>query len=356
MKSISSLFPSAQPLPLVLLVTALLAPLAGCGWLTGDNGIFRDRSQDYRRAKLDPPLVLPAGTIAPALDDELAIPTGGEHKPLSGTFEVPRPAPIEGNPAAELVRIQRLGNDRWLLVKIEPGEVWPRIRQFLAGSGLAVARLDVGAGIIETDWLQPQQGGRERYRFRIEQGVQRGSSEVFVLQAGATAGEDWPVRSSDDEREAEMVRALGQYIADTGTAGVVSMVAQRGLESRGKVTLERGASPVLKLQLTGERAWASVELALPKAGFVVEDVNREQSAFWVRYAPPEEQREKKGWFSWLFGSDEALLDDSHTVYRVTVSGEADAGFVRIAIRRDDGEPLSAADTEQLLQLLKGHLT
>ncbi len=342
--------------PALLLAVAIL-PLAGCGWLTGDDGVFRDRGEDYRRAQLDAPLTLPEGVIAPAMDDALAIPTGGDHQPLSGRFEAPRPEPLDGDPAADLVRIQTLGSDRWLLVEVDPGEVWPRVRQFLLNNQLQVGRVDATGGVIETVWLQPQEGGRERYRFRIEQGVQRGSSEVFVLQADAGTGENWPARSSNEAREAEMVRALAQFIADNSAAGAVSMLAQRGIESGGKVFLERGQKPALRLQLTGDRAWASLELALPKAGFVVDDRNRAQDQFWVRYAPPVDEEESKGWFDWLFGDDDELLDDDKTVYLVTMTEDVpDAAGVHIRIRREDGEPLPPADAERLLQLLKGHLS
>ncbi len=338
-----------------LLVAALL-PLAGCGWLTSDDGMFRDRGEDYRRARLDAPLELPGDVNATAMDDALAIPSGGDHHPLSGAFEVPRPEPLDGDPSADLVRIQSLGGERWLLVDIDPGEVWPRVRQFLLNSQLAVGRIDATAGLIETVWLQPQDGGRERYRFRIEQGVQRGSSEVFVLQQ-AGGGDSWPARSGNDAREAEMVRALAQFIADSGASGAVSMLAQRGLASAGKVSLVRGNTPALKLQLAGDRAWASLDLALPKAGFAVEDRNQQQSQFWVRYAPSDEEQEEKGWFDWLFGSDDDLFEDDKTVYLVTMAeAEAEAGAVLIRIRREDGQPLPVADAERLLQQLKGHLS
>lgn len=338
------------------LLAAVVFSLAGCGWLTGDDGAFRDRSQDYRRAELDAPLAIPPGLDSSAIDDALAIPTGRDHVPLSGEFVVPRPEALDGDPSAELVRIQRLGSDRWILVEIEPGEVWPRVRQFLNTNQLMVGRVDAAAGLIETVWLQPRDAGRERYRFRIEQGVQRGSSEVFVLQADATTGERWPQRSSNDSREADMVTALAQFLANSNAEGVVSMLAQRGLASRGKVILERGESPALRLQLSGERAWASLELALPKAGFAVEDRDREQAQFLVRYAPPLDEEDEKGWFDWLFGDDDELLDDAETIYLLTMTDGAPGRDVLIRIRRENGEPLSAADAEQLLQLIKGHLS
>jgi outer membrane protein assembly factor BamC len=338
-----------------LLIAAAL--LSGCGWLTGDEGIFRDRSNDYRNARLEQPLQIPPQLDGGSIEDALAIPPTSAPTGMGGEFQVPRPDPMDGNPGGELVRLQRLGDAHWILVEAEPGEVWPRVRQFLNVNRLSVARADAAAGVIESGWLQPQAEGaaRERYRFRIEQGVQRGSSEVFVLQS---AGEQWPQSSSNGEREGEMRRALAQFIADAGSSGSVSMLAQRGLDARGKVFLERrGEQPALRLELPLERAWASLESALPKAGFTVSDLNRSERQLWATYAPPAEEEEKRGWFGslWhaLFGEDEAIADD--TVYLIAVEPRQSAA-VRITIRREDGQPLADADAERLLHEIKGRLS
>ena len=83
------------------------------------------------------------------------------------------------------------------------------------------------------------------------------------------------------------------------------MLAQRALDARGRVFLERrGQQPMLRLDLPFERGWASLDAALPKAGFVVDDRNREARQFWVHYAPAEiaaddgeDEGDKRGWFS-----------------------------------------------------------
>lgn len=346
-----------RPLSAVLLATLATTTLSGCGWLFGDGGLFRDRGEDYRQARLEQPLQVPPGMSSVTLDDALAIPPTSATASLSGEFQVPRPEPLEGNPDAELVKLQKLGEESWMLVEAEPGEVWPRVRQFLNVNRLTVARADAAAGVIESGWLQPQAEGtvRERYRFRIEQGVQRGSSEVFILQ---TSGETWPQRSSNPEREAEMLRVLAQFIADSGSSGTVSMLAQRGLDSRGKVFLDkRGEQPVLRLELPLERAWASLEMALPKAGFSVDDRNRSERQLWARFVPPEDD-EERGWFGsiWhaLFGGDEKSAD-TETVYLINVEPVGER-TVRIGLRREDGGKLPQAQAEQLLQQIKSQLS
>lgn len=350
---------------LIAAALAAMAPaLAGCGWLFGDNGMFRDRGDNYRRATQEKPLQIPPGLSSDAIDKESVVPKIGYAGALEGKFVVPRPEPIEGNPDEGLVRIQKLNDDSWILVEATPGEVWPRVRQFLTTNRLTVLRADATAGIIETGWLQPTTANtpQERYRFRIEQGVQRGSSEVYVLQATRTSSDDWPQKSVSPEREAEMIKALAQFVADNGSSGAVSMLAQRAIDSRGKVFLSKkpGERSYLRLELPFERAWASLSSALPKAGFLVDDLNRDQHKLWVHYEPPKELEEKKGWWKrfwgWIFGSkpDNPLKGVTYVIEMQADAGKADSQ--RITIVRQDGEAISGEIEEQLLNLIKGKLS
>lgn len=350
----------------VMALLANTALLSGCGWLFGDKGVFRDRGDDYRRATVESPLVIPPGLSKAVSEEDFAIPTLAYSAPLEGKFVVPRPEALAGNPDAELVKIQKLDDSTWILVEASPGEVWPRVRQFLSTNQLTVTRADATAGIIETAWLQPKAEGtaRERYRMRIEQGVQRGSSEVYIVQADSSAGENWPARSSNGTREAEMVQAVAQFIADNGSAGAVSMLAQRGLDSKGKVFLHKapGASAYLELDLGFERAWASFTTALPKAGFTVEDTNRSERQVWVRFDPPKEEEEQRGWWSrfwsWVFSSDESVDIHKDVVYVLKAQpvGGGAGSSVTIGIARQDGKPVGAAVEEELLTRLKNKLS
>ncbi len=351
----------------LILIPALAAvsiAMSGCGWLFGDKGVFRDRGDDYRRATVEKPLQIPPELSQAEGEQDFAIPTIAHNEALEGKFEAPRPDALDGDPNAEQVRIRNLNGESWILVEATPGEVWPRVRQFLNTNQLYVTRADATDGMIETGWLQPKASGvtRERYRFRIEQGVQRNSSEIYVLQAGAVAGDNWPATSSDAARESEMIKALSQFIADNGTTGAVSMLAQRGLESRGKVFLNKkvGESPYLRLDLPFERAWSSMALALPKAGFSMEDQNRGDREFWVRYTPEVDPKDKPGmwsrFWSWLFGDYDQLADPKVMyILRLQSSGEGDTA-VRIDLSRQDGKKSPPKVETELLNLIKNKLS
>lgn len=353
-----------KKLVLISVMTTVSISMSGCGWLFGDKGVFRDRGDNYRRARVEKPLEVPPELTHAEAEQDFAIPMLARSAPLEGKFEVPRPASLDGDPGAEQVRIRNLDNTSWILVEATPGEVWPRVRQFLNTNQLNVARANATDGIIETAWMQPKADGtpRERYRFRIEQGVQRGSSEVYVLQAGAAAGDNWPATSSNVGREEEMVKALAQFIADNGSTGAVSMLAQRGIESKGKVFLGKQAGEsYLHLELPTERAWSSLTLALPKAGFTVEDQNQTDRQLWVRYTPPVDPKDKPGMWSrfwtWVWGSEDEL-GNAKTMYVVRVkpvAANSDTA-VTIELSREDGKPIAAPVEKELLNRIKNKLS
>lgn len=338
-----------------LVLVLLLPALTACSWLFGEEGYFRDRGDDYRHAAMDPPLQIPERLSGDSIDDRFAIPPIKDQATLTETFVVPRPEPLDSNTEQDVVRINTLGDSRWILVNGSPGQVWPRLRGFFNLNQLGVQRADAASGILETAWLQPKGDGllRERYRLRIEQGVQRGTSEVYVLQADISAGTDqWPQHSSNPKRENIMIEELAQYLADSASAAAVSMLAQQAIESSGRISLleTEGGQPYLKLSLPFPRAWASVGLALTKAGFTVDDLNRDQRVYYLHYV--ESKAEEKGFFSRLFSSDDA---DEGTPYLVYVK-ERDAGSVQITIQHQDDKPMEREQSLKLLKLIKRFLS
>ncbi len=342
-----------------LILLALIVSLSACSWLTNEeDGYFRDRSDDYRNARVERGIQVPSHLDDDALQDIYVIPPVTEQMRVTGEFEVPRPAPLVARETEELVRIQKLGEEQWMLVATAPGQLWPQVRAFLTTNSLQIARVDARAGIIETGWLRPQEGGMdERYRFRIEQGVQRNTSELHVLQmfmAGDTSS--WPAASADKSKEADMLRTVAQYIANSTDTAPVSMMAQQAISATGKVSMQEGEDgmPYIRLELPYYRAWASVERALRESSYQVNDRDRSTGVYYIRYVESDE--DDGGWFDWLFDeaddSREAIADRD---FVLNVESQEDADIVRISIEREDGEPLDAAQAQSLLALIKGNI-
>jgi outer membrane protein assembly factor BamC len=362
------------------LMLLLCTGMSGCSWLLGDEGMFRDRSDDYREAKVEPRLLMPAGMNDSALQDIYVIPPVTEDVQVGGKFQVPRPSPLVAGSSDELVRIQRLGTEEWVLVSVTPGQLWPQVRGFLSNTQQPVARVEAREGLMETGWLDGQEGEmRERYQFRIEQGVQRDTSELHVLQM-YEAGDvnSWPEQSADSEQAASMLQAVAQYVANSVESAPVSMIAQQEITASGKVSLQEdmSGSPFIRLELPYHRAWASVERALRESQFEVNDKDRTAGTYYIRYANTED--EDKGWFSdwwvteevleededtgwvggWLFGEQEASDTESVVLteqdFTLLVSKETEE-LASITIQRRDGIPLGRGQATQLLSIIKSNI-
>ena len=325
----------------VVILTVLL--VSGCTW--------RDRANDYRQAQLSKPIVLPPGIESTALHDSYRVPGIESHTVLPGKFAVPQPDPLIKDVEQGVVRIQKMGEDRWILLDGSPGQIWPRLRGFLNLGGFPVARTDAVNGIIETGWVQPRSEGlpRERFRFRIEQGVQRGTSEIYVLQSVVDNDQGrWPRGSFSEQREQDMTMALAQYLADSEAASSVSMLAERNAETGGKIFLVQGEPPYIRLLLPFERAWASLENALSKAGFVVDDRDRSQGRYWVTI---DEESDGAQWFRRLL-KDKDLDGDAFIVQMIEVSPNE----MQIRVVPQEGEQSDADVIDRVLKQIKGFIS
>ena len=349
---------SNPPITRFFISGALLACLSGCGYLFGDQGVFRDASQDYKKAPELPVISVPAEKGTESLQEIYPVPPVESSVVQAGEFEVPRPTPLLAGAEDETVRIQRLGSQSWALVAEAPGQVWPQVRSFFASAGIAVSRVDARSGLMETNWLDLESAAMaSRFRVRIDQGVQRGSSELHVLQQNQ-AGDvnNWPEVSDNADQESEMLSAISQYIANSAGTAPVSMVAEQGISATGKISMQENAQgeSYVQLVLPFDRAWASVGRALEKSTFELTDRDRSTGVYYARFLGPDSE-EEDGWFDWLWSSDD---EHPHVGETFIVSVNAlDEGGVSIYLRQqpDATKVLEKREQQALLSLIKGNI-
>ncbi len=333
-----------------------VALLSGCSWLFGDDGLFPDNTERYQNAVELQEIRVPAGVGSPALSQIYPIPTVQAVAKLESEFDVPRPAPLTSGAQQDAVRIQRLGDESWALVAVSPGQLWPQVRAFLASSGIAVASSSAQAGLIDTQYVTlTDQPLPVRFRFRVESGVQRNTAELHVLQQNRTTEQaaSWPQLSDNLELEQTMLRNVAQFIANSAEAAPISMMADQAMSASGRITLEEtDVGARLQLQLPFNRAWASVNKALPESGFVVDDLNRSEGVFYVTFGGPDGKK-SGGWFDWLWGGeDQHPLANNQYLVKLSEQGE---GSVMITLTDGFGAPPPRRDQAALLTILKGNI-
>ncbi len=340
-----------------IVLCALLLSGTGCGYVFGDKGVFRDRSEDYKKAPEAPPINVPAGMDSATLTEIYVIPPVQDNFLSDGNFEVPRPVPLTTGTEQEVVRIQKLGDESWALIGVAPGQVWPQVRNFMAASGMQIARADAQAGIMESNWVKVEgQPLASRFRFRMEQGVQRGTSELYVLQMQQTgSAAEWPDQSDDPAQAAQMLQAMAQFLADSADSAPVSMIAEQGISAGGKITLEQAPEgyTYLRLELSLDRAWASVGRALEKSTFEITDKDRSSGVYYVRFLGMSVTQEQ-GWWASLWNSDDAqlLVGQVFVVTLQTLPEQA----VTIRLRpQDESIAFSKREEQELLIMIKGNI-
>jgi len=341
---------------MLVVLVATTTTISGCG-MFGDDGVFRNRSGDYRHAVELPPITVPEDLDTDAIGQLYPVPPIPETAVREDFDSVPRPQALSENSIDEVIKIQQLGDERWILSNRDPSEIWPRARNILNRSGIPTAKAEAAQGILETVWLEFQgdQAYNHRYRFYIQPGVQMQSTEIKVLHdqvskelADKTA---WPEESADDSREKDMVEILANALAGDLTSGTVSLLAQSiGGDQRVEFVTPAVADPYLLMRLDEERAWASLAYSLNRGGFTTIDQDRSAGTFYVNYTPPEDDKEP-GFFKRMLGRGEKVLTIN---YQIKLGKSDDGSQIRVTDK--DGKGLERKEAMRLLKSVRANLS
>lgn len=284
------------------------------------------------------------------------------------------------------IRVERAGNQRWLVAKQSPDVLWPQIKEFWQESGFLLVTETPEAGVMETDWAEnrakiPQDfirntigkvldslystGERDKFRTRLERTAD-GGTEIYISHRGAAevlTGNKmqertlWTGRPSDPELEAEFLGRLMARLTnqDTPKAARASVNAATPAQERAKLGKDSAGSH-LAMEEGFDRAWRRVGLALDRVGFTVEDRDRNRGLYFVRYVDQAADAEKKvsepGFFDKLFKSKDDKKGAQR--YRVLVKPENDAR-TRVSVLSEQGESAPALNAERILALLNDQL-
>lgn len=306
------------------LAFALLPLLVtSCNFLTGDNGMFRDRGGEYRDAQVVPHMTVPPELDSYTLDQLYVVPEALPVNPV--VFDrVPLPKPIETG-RREGVIIQSINDSRWIIIDATPAQVWPLIRDYWSQLQIVLDYENPGSGVMDTSWVEVESDleTRHKYRVRIEPGLHSGYSEIYVTHLQNLRSDpiplilNWPEQSTVPERERQILDSLSQYLADRNDiyqASSASLLAG-SIESARKANLIESASgeQVLQLRLSFDRAWVVVRTSIEASNIDILDSNRDEKFFNVSFSGLEEA-ETPGFIGRMFGrgsnDDDASLDFS----------------------------------------------
>ena len=363
-----------------LLACAVAASLGACSSATS---MLEGNKVDYKSAGQLPTLEIPPDLTTPARDNRYVVPETGKGAATLSGYEADRAQQAKtGNitagvlPTIEKMRIERSGNQRWLVIAEPPEKLWPLVRDFWQENGFLIAINIPEAGVMETDWAEnrakiPQDGlrgllgkfldqiystaERDKFRTRLERSEENGT-EIYISHRGMievygnTQQKDqtiWQPRAVDPELETEFLRRLMMRLGaapETAKAVVVENV-----KATSKVTTVNG-QPVIQIDEGFERAWRRVGLSLDRTGFTVEDRDRAKGTYFVRYVAPSATKTEPGFFAKLFGSTPTTAP---LKYRVTVQSQSEASTV--SLLNAEGGVETSANAQAILKIIADDL-
>ena len=362
--------------PLLVLAAAWL--LSGCSSLTD---AFQGDKVDYKSAGKGPTLEIPPDLTQLSRDTRYVVP--GSSVTASGfqigqtTQSVPTAALTVGD-----VRIERSGNQRWLVVNRPADKLWGPVREFWQESGFLMAVEQENLGIMETDYAEnraklPQDflratlgklldslystGERDKFRTRLER-TPSGGTEIYISHRGMVEvltgtlrtpqksdGTVWQPRPADPELEAEFLRRLMVKlgVSQEQSKALIATNASRQTSRVGNVN----NMPVVQLDEGFDRAWRRVGLALDRTGFTVEDRDRAQGTYFVRYVEPTADKKEPGFFSKLFSSSSSGV--APLKYRIAVRSQGEA--TTVSVLNAQGAPEASANAQRIVQIIADDL-
>ena len=284
---------------------------------------------------------------------------------------------VAPNAVADM-RIERLGNSRWLVSKLSPEQLYPLLRSFWTERGFVLAMDNPEIGLMETDWAEnravlPQDilrrtlgrvidslystPQRDKFRTRIERSA--AGTEIHISHSGlmeiyTTEFKDrtvWQPRPSDPELEAEFLSRLMVKLGakeDTARSAVAAapMPAATAAAPASARATALPATATLQLAEGFDRAWRLVGLALDRSGFTVEDRDRSAGLYFVRYVDPKLAGKEANFFSKLFGATDGARPQR---VRLLVKSSGNASVV--TVQGSDG----AVDNSEVARTIIGKL-
>lgn len=336
--------------PSLLLPLLMLANLTAC-----DSIPFIDNSSDYKGAGRSRPLEVPPDLTASPVSDAYSIPGSTSYSTYSQAQEGQEAGVEKVLQSPDGVRLEKSGAQRWLVVNAPAEKIWPVVRDFWVDMGFAVRVENPQLGLMETEWIESdaiknkeEKGNaldkfdkwldklsgfadRKKFRTRLERGTEPATTEIYMTHRSVSSAPDdgknrvvtqlgvidtgyslesqnTPADANDAELDAELLRRLMVKLGVEEQKSK-SILAEAVVIKRAEVVKEADGSARLLLNDPFDRAWRRVGLALDRIGFVIEDKDRSNGVFFVRYADvdiDDAPKKKKGLVESLkfWGDDE----------------------------------------------------
>jgi outer membrane protein assembly factor BamC len=355
-------------------VLALATLLSGCSALQEDK-------IDYKSAAKAPTLEVPPDLTQLRKESRFALESTSN---TASGFQNAGSRVVDAGTAANAlgpVRIERQGNQRWLVASLPADKVWEPLREFWTGNGFVLTTDAPDIGVMETEWAEnraklPQDfvrrtlgkvldslystGERDKFRTRVERNAQ-GGVEIYITHRGMIenytdsqkSSTIWQPRPSDPELEIEFLRRLMVKLGTSPESAKTATAVVSAADTGSQVSNLQG-QPVIVLPDNLDRAWRRTGVALDRSGFTVEDRDRSAGVYFVRYVAAGTTNEPTGFLGRLFSSKKDV-PSTLTKYQISITSSGDNQST-LRVLTASGQPeASGQDAERILKLIAAEL-
>lgn len=315
----------------IILVLVSLAGLSACSKnpIYGDEGVFRDKNQDYQQAATVPRLKVPEHLDSSSIKDRLIIPEIGtvatQHE---GDFEAPRPSFFYAEAGNDVVNMARDGKEKFILVNEKPADVWQKMIEFWTYNHMELAIIDPQQGVMETDWIKDATAEEtgffmglvksvtfqddpsnqlDKLRIRLARDENPNKTAIRMQHVRASAEDenptaDWSKKDSDVSYKSDMMYALLHYLSKA-TESTTAVALKRKESSKAMLSqLGRDAdsNPVLKVNGSIDSVWTAIDSAMKEAKVDVGSSNKDIGKYYISYTTTTRFNEEESGGFWSF--------------------------------------------------------
>ena len=375
----------------------LILVLGACSGTS--TNILPDRDIDYRKSRqAETDLEVPPDLSSAAIASGQYMPDAGT--PVVTTYSefsteraggktIAQAGILPENPTA---RIQRDGQERWLVIDAPVEAVWENVVAFWRENGILLMEQDPVAGVMRTTWIENRAqiksdfvtnflrksldslystGTRDQFRVRLERGAETNTTELYLTHyrmeeelvaqtaaQGEVENSLWVPKGSDPELEAIMLQRILTYlgISEQQAEALAAEDAEAAQKRRSDLIVGQGA-PRLVIHDEFARSWRLVGIALDRVNFTVEDLDRSLGRYYVRYNDPsrEQGTQNKGWLAKLNPwSKDAVDVESGTRFIVSLRAVGDEKTETVVLT-EQGADAPAQTAQRILTLVHEQL-
>lgn len=338
---------TVRSLMLALLAAALLT---GCSKLVPKlDEVLPDNRVEYRKSKTLPDLEVPPELTTDAIRDRMAIPEGGD----TATYSTYQERVAERKKQQELERsaneaVRVLDNEHVLAVAGAIPQIWPQLVELMQGRlGYSLELNDEELGIIETVWIENEEAlRREKFKIFAEPGEEAGTTVLYISNRAEELTQQsgemvWVATTRDVEREKILVARVRETLgmgdggaaapagqpaevpvarayplegeaataaAETAAAAGEDEMAEPSPSDRAKLVSAGAGKVYLSVQESFSAAWRSTGNALERAGYEVDQSDKDRGIYYIRVPAREGEAAKRGMMEKLKFWDK---DESH---------------------------------------------